>query len=706
MTRTLKTCLSTLLTACLLTLLPAAFAEESLPLEAPLDELEAAVDEVPVTLGDDSENLYDIEYDIVSDQYDLTEYLEDTTSEPVEVSDASATVEDRIVKITLKSGHEPTRTYDGTSNCGSYDADKNYLPLLTHDDFQIDGVADGDAVVVDDNYLRGLKFDGKDAGDRTVSVNLAGHLKVTSSQYNYTVSSDSVTTIRGAITKKILKVSPPEEQSVSENQLSDYTIAAMVSGLLSVDKNNITGKLGYEGGNSIGRHRITLGTLSAGNNYEIDLEEGYLIITAPINFSDVTLSSIPDQQYTGNPITPDITLKYGDQTLVKDVDYELIYANNVNAGTATITITGKDKYDGTRVASFRIVRNDSGEDSSSSSGPVWLVPEHRDPIGIKETLHLQGMVSPDHPEISDKNWKWTSSNNSIATVKIQNRGALVTGKKAGTATITATTPDKKYTATYTVEVIDKQAPTSVKISGGSVVGVKEKLQMSAVMTAIGTPKSKLTWKSSDKKVATVSNKGLVTGKKAGTVTITVTTANKLSHSITIEVKDATAPTSVTLSPAGPRTIGLKDKLQLTAALEPVGTAKSKLKWATSDKKVATVSAKGLVTGKKAGRAIITVTTDNKLTASVEIVVEDIHAPTTVAIQPASPAPISVKGKLQLTASLTAIGTPKSKLKWTSSDKKIATVSAKGLVTGKKPGKATITVTTDNKLTASVEITVK
>jgi len=67
----------------------------------------------------------------------------------------------------------------------------------------------------------------------------------------------------------------------------------------------------------------------------------------------------------------------------------------------------------------------------------------------------------------------------------------------------------------------------------------------------------------------------------------------------------------------------------------------------------------------------------------------------------------VKGKLQLEAKMTSeSGKVKTKLKWTTSDKKVATVSGKGLVTGKKAGEAIITVTTANGLSATINITVE
>ena len=50
------------------------------------------------------------------------------------------------------------------------------------------------------------------------------------------------------------------------------------------------------------------------------------------------MSAVPDQTYTGSEIKPSLTVKVGSKNLKKGTDYTLAYANNVNVGTATITI--------------------------------------------------------------------------------------------------------------------------------------------------------------------------------------------------------------------------------------------------------------------------------------------------------------------------------------------------------------------------------
>lgn len=73
------------------------------------------------------------------------------------------------------------------------------------------------------------------------------------------------------------------------------------------------------------------------------------------NISSAAISSIPSQAYTGGNITPSFTVTYAGQTLTPNVDYIVSYSNNKSIGTATIKITGKGDYSGTKSTTFKII---------------------------------------------------------------------------------------------------------------------------------------------------------------------------------------------------------------------------------------------------------------------------------------------------------------------------------------------------------------
>ena len=127
---------------------------------------------------------------------------------------------------------------------------------------------------------------------------------------------------------------------------------------------------------------------------------------------------------------------------------------------------------------------------------------------------------------------WTSSNKKIATV---DKNGMIKAVKKGTAKITVTLKSGKK-ATVTVKVQTSKVATS-KITGlKSKVTVKKgkTLTLKPVLSPI-TSQDKITYKTSNKSVATVSSKGVIKGKKKGTAKITVK-AGKKSYVVTVTVK--------------------------------------------------------------------------------------------------------------------------------------------------------------------------
>ncbi len=142
----------------------------------------------------------------------------------------------------------------------------------------------------------------------------------------------------------------------------------------------------------------------------------------------------------------------------------------------------------------------------------------------------------------------------------------------------------------------------------------------------------ITWSSADKEVATINDKGVVTGVKTGSTTIkgVATVKNSAGNDISIE---ATVTVSITDAPVFSLVLDRTDDVYLavggeTTLVATVANAKSDsgVTWTTSDKKIATVDENGKVTGVAAGSATITATTKEKnadgkqLTASCKVTV--------------------------------------------------------------------------------------
>ena len=292
--------------------------------------------------------------------------------------------------------------------------------------------------------------------------------------------------------------------------------------------------------------------------------------------------------------------------------------------------------------------------------------------------------------------KWISDNVANGTLVVIHKGVndsritKVLGGSAGTS-VTPSLP-----APPTVKVLALDQSGTVTLQKGQTLQLNCAIQPADATTV-------LTWKSSKTKYATVSNTGLVTAVGHGTATITVKASNGVSTSVKVTSVDNTVPTKVSLDRAGTVVMNLGDTLQLNAALAPE-TAVSALTWKSSKAKVATVSAAGLVTANAVGTAKITVQTANKKKASVTVKVVNPYAPTKVNIAEGSVVTLKEGQTLQLNGVLTP-NTAVSTLTWSSSKKKVATVSATGMVTALKKGTARITVKTDNGKRARITIKV-
>lgn len=89
-------------------------------------------------------------------------------------------------------------------------------------------------------------------------------------------------------------------------------------------------------------------------NFSGSLVVGFTVTgNKPVN--KLTVERISDQSWTGQEITPQVTVRDGKSTLVKGVDYDVTYENNQEVGTAAAVITGMGSYAGIKRVTFRIV---------------------------------------------------------------------------------------------------------------------------------------------------------------------------------------------------------------------------------------------------------------------------------------------------------------------------------------------------------------
>jgi len=206
----------------------------------------------------------------------------------------------------------------------------------------------------------------------------------------------------------------------------------------------------------------------------------------------------------------------------------------------------------------------------------------------------------------------------------------------------------------------------------------------------------VTWASSDIDVASVSTSGRVTAGAAGSATVTATSEGKAgSATVTVTLVPVAAvvvsPATAALPVGGTvqLTVTLSDANDNTLTGRPVACS-------TSAPTVATVSRSGLVTGKAAGSATITATSEGKtgsaaVTVTLVPVASVVVSPATLTLPVGSAAQLIVT--LKDASGRTLTGRP---VAWTSSAPTVATVSPSGLVTANAVGAATLTATSEGR----------
>lgn len=314
------------------------------------------------------------------------------------------------------------------------------------------------------------------------------------------------------------------------------------------------------------------------------------------------------------------------------------------------------------------------------------------------TLQLSARLNP---TTADQSVTWKSSSTKIATV---DKNGVVTAKKNGTVTITATAADgsKKYataklkitTVSLKVEVISENNVTQLPTGAST--------QLKAVITPEAQSGLPVTWSSSDESLATVDANGVVTAMSGvcGDVAITAAVNGVPSEPYNLTV--TLPPEKVIIWDMLATTIDMNSDvktIELTAEVQPAG-ASQQVVWSSLDESVATVDQNGVVTAVSSGSTKIVATHRFDSSLSAQIAVKVVKLPKALELT-IDQTRLYTGESFKITAVLTPEDVDNDKLNWKSSNEELVTVAEDGTVTvvgdADKATEVTITAETDETL---------
>lgn len=284
--------------------------------------------------------------------------------------------------------------------------------------------------------------------------------------------------------------------------------------------------------------------------------------------------------------------------------------------------------------------------------------------------------------------RWGSLDPTIASCE----NGLVTAKRVGTTMVSAWDADghRANCIVYVYEPRDS-------VLAGSQYEMRAGATLTIPVTLPDDDPQGIVWSSSNPAVASVSQTGIVTGNKSGTVTITATLPlSGISESCTIEVIGK-AVTKVQLTNTS---VNIGDSKPIPITITP-SEYEDSFTWRSGDESIATV-VDGVVTGHSVGSTTITATAASGVSGSCTVTVLSPSSSITL-----SDTAITLEAGTSylLTATLVPEDSTDT-LTWTSGSTSIASVSSSGLVTAKSAGTTFITVKSSSGQIATCQVTVK
>ncbi len=323
-------------------------------------------------------------------------------------------------------------------------------------------------------------------------------------------------------------------------------------------------------------------------------------------------------------------------------------------------------------------------------------------VAVGSTVKLTPIFNP--ANAYNKNMTWSSGDASVAKVEGTST-AKVTGVKEGYTVITGISEDGGYKVYCLVTVVAAQTESDTKVTlkpKKKFLKLKKSFYIKATVT--GSSNKKVKWKSSNKKVASVTKGGKVKGKKIGTAYITATAKDGSGAYARCKVRVVRKVTKIKLNRYSAKIlIGTTTKLKAT--IKPKNATIRKVTWKSSNPYVATVSSSGRVVGIAPGTAKIIATAKDGSKKKATCYVTVIEPVDATGVTVANSQITLAKGKSAMSGIVAEPVNTTTSIRYYSDNRSVATVDSKGKIRTKRAGQATIYGETANGKVGYVEVLV-
>lgn len=347
------------------------------------------------------------------------------------------------------------------------------------------------------------------------------------------------------------------------------------------------------------------------------------------------------------------------------------YVTGKNAGTTVVTV---ESTDGTGI--FKMITVHVLQSAKAIKLDIVSIT-----MNVGEHYLLEVALNP---VTSSDLLTFESTNTKVATVS---KTGKITAKAKGSCVVFVKTSGGL--STYcTVEVIQQVTGVSLNLNEAT-IHVGEKMTLEATVSPKNVSDDSLTWVSNNTQIATVDKNGTVTGVKGGTTLIRVITddGDFMAYCILTVIENVTI-----INLQEEAEVGVGKKLKLEATVVNDGATNKNIEWSTADSKICKVNEKGVLTGVKVGKTIITASATDESGAYAQCEVTVIDGTDEIDINGEDQLITMIVGESRKIRFSTVPASTTYKPIWTSENEKIAVVNKNGQVSALSAGTTTVIAT--------------